>query len=167
MQMSYQDCSHQVQVRPDLPWLIVRNFESMSCSSDWQAGIGQHKTPTQDGTVSAQLTVKDYATVTLSFTVMLLKRVPDVMDTNPIKLGFNIAKIVLQIINVRCCSSHHNPTDYAYQAVKDNINTIDWQILLTVIQLHMMEEALDGWWSNNLVEEQGLELYKKCTCIFL
>ena len=54
-----------------------------------------------------------------------------------------------------------------YQAVKDNIDAVDRRILSTVNQLHTMEEALDGWRSNNPTEEQGLELYKKYACIFL
>lgn len=111
--------------------------------------------------------MKDYAAVTLSFTTMLLKRVPDVLDPNPIKLGFNIAKILIRITEVRCYSSHHSLTDSAYKVVKDNIDTADQQILSRVDQLHTIEEALDGWRSNNPAEEQGLEVYKKYACLFL
>jgi hypothetical protein len=47
--------------------------------------------------------VKDYAAVALSFTTMLLKRLPDAVDTNPVKMVFGIIKIVLQIKDVRRC----------------------------------------------------------------
>jgi len=37
---------------------------------------------------------------------MLLKKAPDVVDGNPVKVAFNIAKIILQIKDVCHCSSH-------------------------------------------------------------
>ena len=54
-------------------------------------------------TSSTRSAVKDYATVALSFTTMLLKRLPDVVDPNPAKIAFGIAKVVLQIRDVRRC----------------------------------------------------------------
>jgi hypothetical protein len=51
----------------------------------------------------ARSAVKDYAAVALSFTTMLLKRLPDAVDINPAKIAFGIAKIVLQIRDVRRC----------------------------------------------------------------
>jgi hypothetical protein len=51
--------------------------------------------------------VKDIAVVAWSFTEMLLKRLPDAVDANPAKIAFGIVKIVLQIKDVRRCSSHH------------------------------------------------------------
>jgi len=45
--------------------------------------------------------VNDYAAVAFSFTTMLLKRLPDVVDLNPAKITFGIAKVVLQIRDVR------------------------------------------------------------------
>jgi hypothetical protein len=55
--------------------------------------------------------VKDIAVVAWSFTEMLLKRLPDAVDTNPAKIAFGIVKIVLQIKDVRRCSSHRYLTD--------------------------------------------------------
>jgi len=55
---------------------------------------------------------KDYAGVTFTFTAMLLKKLPDVVDTNPAKIILRIAKIVLEIKDVRCHSSHRCLTDY-------------------------------------------------------
>ena len=54
---------------------------------------------------------KDIAVVAWSFTEMLLKRLPDAVDTNPAKMALGIVKIVLQIKDVRCCSSHRCLTD--------------------------------------------------------
>lgn len=108
--------------------------------------------------------MKDYAVVALSFTTMLLKRLPDAVDINPVKIAFGIIKIVLQIKDVRRCSSHRCLTDYAYQEVKDNIDAVDRRILLTADQLCMVEEALAGWEPNNAEERQGIELYKTYAC---
>lgn len=52
-------------------------------------------------TSSARSAVNDYAAVAFSFTTMLLKRLPDVVDLNPAKIAFGIAKVVLQIRDVR------------------------------------------------------------------
>jgi len=53
----------------------------------------------------------DYARVTWSFTQMLLKRLPDAVDSNPVKMAFGIAKNILQIKEVRHHSSHWPLTD--------------------------------------------------------
>jgi hypothetical protein len=45
---------------------------------------------------------------------MLLKRLPDALDTNPAKVAFGIVKIVFQIKDVGCFSSHHRLTNYGY-----------------------------------------------------
>lgn len=54
-------------------------------------------------TSSTRSAVKDYAAVALNFITMLLKRLPDAVDINPAKIAFGIAKIVLQIRDVRRC----------------------------------------------------------------
>jgi len=66
------------------------------------------ETATEQGTLkSAHLsTVKDILGVASSFTQMLLKKVPDVMDGNPVKVAFGIAKIILQIKEVCHCPPH-------------------------------------------------------------
>ena len=43
---------------------------------------------------------------------MLLKKLPDAMDSNPVKMTFGIVKIILQIKEVRQHSPHRPPTDY-------------------------------------------------------
>ena len=42
---------------------------------------------------------------------MLLKRLPDALDTNPAKIAFGIVKIVLEIKDVGRYSLYHCPTD--------------------------------------------------------
>ena len=109
-------------------------------------------------------TAKDIAVVAWSFTEMLLKRLPDAVDTNPAKIAVGIVKIVLQIKDVRRRSSHRCLTDNGYQEVKGNIDTVDRRILSTVDQLRTVEEALVGWAPNNAKERQGMELFKKYAC---
>jgi hypothetical protein len=43
---------------------------------------------------------------------MLLKKLPDAVDSNPVKVAFGIAKIILQIKEVCQRSSHWPLTDY-------------------------------------------------------
>jgi hypothetical protein len=96
---------------------------------------------------------------------MLLKRLPDAVDTNPVKVASGIIKIVLQIKDVRRCSSHRWLTDHAFQEVKGNIDVVERRILSTVDQLRAVEEALVGWEPNNAEEKQGMELYKTYGCL--
>jgi len=55
---------------------------------------------------------KEYAGVTFTFTAMLLKKLPDVVDTNPAKIILRIAKVVLEIKDVCRHSSHRCLTNY-------------------------------------------------------
>jgi hypothetical protein len=96
---------------------------------------------------------------------MLLKRLPDAVDVNPVKVASGIIKIVLQIKDVRRCSSHRWLTDRAFQEVEGNIDVVERRILSTVDQLRVVEEALDGWEPNNAEEGQGVKLYKTYGCL--
>ena len=44
---------------------------------------------------------KDYLKVSGSLLSLLLKKVPDAIDTNPVKIFFSLAKIVLELKEVR------------------------------------------------------------------
>jgi hypothetical protein len=44
---------------------------------------------------------KDYLSVTGSFLQLVLKKVPDAVDSNPVKVFFSLAKIVLELKEVR------------------------------------------------------------------
>ena len=46
-------------------------------------------------------TAKDYIGVGWSLAQMLLKKTPDAVDMNPVKIAFGLAKIVLQLKEVR------------------------------------------------------------------
>ena len=96
---------------------------------------------------------------------MLLKRLPNAVDANPVKVAFGIIKIVLMIKDVGRRSSHRLLTDHAFQEVKDNIDKIDRRILSTVDQLRAVDEALAGWEPNNAEERQGMELFKTYGCL--
>lgn len=37
------------------------------------------------------------------FAQMLLKRLPACVDTNPVKVAFSVAKVIIEIKDVRCC----------------------------------------------------------------
>ena len=52
-------------------------------------------------TLSTLETAKDYIGVGWSLTQMLLKKAPDAVDINPVKIAFGLAKIILQLKEVR------------------------------------------------------------------
>ena len=43
---------------------------------------------------------KDYLNVSKSFSVTLLKRVPEIVDGDPVKVAFNLAKLILDLKEV-------------------------------------------------------------------
>ena len=140
------------------PIVVTRLLSNML-----QGTIGDLSEPRADperSTSRALSTAQDIALVTWSFTEMLLKRLPDAVDTNPAKIAFGIVKIVLQIKDVRCLSSRRCLTDQEYQEVKGNIDAVEQRILSTTDQLNAVEEALAGWKTNNAEEKQGIERYK-------
>ncbi|KAF9481793.1 hypothetical protein BDN70DRAFT_875930 [Pholiota conissans] len=92
----------------------------------------------------AQSTVETFAGAALSFTTMLLKRLPDVMDTNPAKVAFGIVKIILQIKD----------------EVKGNIDAVDQRIISTVDQLRAIEDARHGWKPNSDKESRAIKSFE-------
>ena len=91
---------------------------------------------------------------------MVLKRLPEVVDTNPAKIALGIVKIVLEIRDVRRFSLHYWLADCEYQEVKGNIDAVGQRILSTADQLSAVEAALAGWVPNNVDEKRGIELFK-------
>ncbi|KAF5320246.1 hypothetical protein D9611_011284 [Ephemerocybe angulata] len=65
--------------------------------------------------------------VALNFTGTLLKRLPDIVDENPVKMALGLAKTIVQIT----------------EAVKDNMDTVDRRIASTFAQLTIVVNALD------------------------
>ncbi|KAF9470750.1 hypothetical protein BDN70DRAFT_656965, partial [Pholiota conissans] len=75
---------------------------------------------------------------------MLLKRLPDAIDTNPVTIATNIIKIVLEIND----------------AVRGNVDAVEKRILSTVDQLRALEEVRDGWKPNGNKEMRAVELFE-------
>jgi len=93
--------------------------------------------------------------VASSFTQMLLKKAPDVVGGNPVKVAFSVAKIILQIKDVCHCSSHRCLTDWLpSQDVKDNLDAVERRISSTAAQLLAAQEALANWKPSNTEETQ-------------
>ena len=46
---------------------------------------------------------KDRLGVASRFVQTLLKKVPSCVDTNPVKVAFSIAKVIIEIKDVGCC----------------------------------------------------------------
>jgi hypothetical protein len=57
-----------------------------------------HPTPVQ--VISRLDIAKDYLSVTGSFLQLVLKKVPDAVDSNPVKVAFALAKAVLELKEV-------------------------------------------------------------------
>ena len=69
-----------------------------------QEGVGtvpETATNPAKSTPSTLEKAKDYIGVGWSLAQMLLKKTPDAVDTNPVKIAFGLAKIVLQLKDVR------------------------------------------------------------------
>ncbi|KAF9485945.1 hypothetical protein BDN70DRAFT_870420 [Pholiota conissans] len=95
-------------------------------------------------TGNAKSTLQGLAGVTWNFTAMLLKRLPDAIDTNPVRIASNIIKIILEITDT----------------VRGNIDAAEKRILSTVDQLRALEEVRDGWKPNSDKEMRAVELYE-------
>ena len=79
--------------------LLHRDLPSFS-----QGAVGavpETATNPTEPTRSTLETAKDYIGVGWSLAQMLLKKTPDAVDTNPVKMAFGLAKIILQLKDVR------------------------------------------------------------------
>ncbi|KAF9472699.1 hypothetical protein BDN70DRAFT_900343 [Pholiota conissans] len=95
-------------------------------------------------TGNAQSTLQGIAGVAWNFTAMLLKRLPDAIDTNPVRITSNIIRIVLEIND----------------AVRGNIDAVEKRILSTVDQLRALKEVRDGWKPNSDKEMRAVGLFE-------
>jgi hypothetical protein len=64
-----------------------------------------HESPSEYVTPSTYDQIKDGAGVAWSFTQLLLKKAPVMIDSNPIKIAFGIAQIALELKKVRVAAS--------------------------------------------------------------
>jgi len=123
----------------------------------------------QETPKSAHLsTAKDILGAASSFTQMLLKKVPDVVGANPVKVAFGIAKIILQIKEVCHCPSHcclRCLTESASQDVKDNLDAVERRISSTAAQVIAVQEALATWKPSD-TEEVQIEVFERYSTPF-
>ena len=92
---------------------------------------------------------------------MLLKRLPDVVDTNPAKVALGIVKIILLIKDVRLSFGHRRLTNSGCQEVKGNIDAVDQRIISTVDQLGAIEDARHGWAPNSDKESRAVKSFER------
>jgi len=134
------------------------------------AAVGKvHKTATEPEALKPSVlsTTKDVFGVASSFMQMILKKVPDVVDINPVKIVFVITKIILQIKDVCGCSSHRCMTKSASQDVQDNLSTVERRILTIAAQLLVVENALVDWKPSNTEETQAIILFERYCMLLL
>ena len=94
---------HNLMVRTP-PYPSLRRTCVLLAYQVSQEGVGtvlETVTNPAEPTRSTLETAKDYIGVGWSLAQMLLKKTPDVVDTNPVKIAFGIAKIVLELKDVR------------------------------------------------------------------
>ncbi|KAF5320248.1 hypothetical protein D9611_011282 [Ephemerocybe angulata] len=80
----------------------------------WREPAGSHEQPSP-------------MKVALNFTGTLLKKLPEIVDANPVKVASSLAKIIVEITT----------------AVKDNMDAVERRIAFTGAQLRIVDEALD------------------------
>ena len=80
---------------PQLRTTSLPNF------SEAVSTVPETATNPAEPTYSTLEKAKDYIGVGWSLAQMLLKKTPDAVDTNPVKIAFGLAKIVLQLKEVR------------------------------------------------------------------
>ncbi|RXW17245.1 hypothetical protein EST38_g8608 [Candolleomyces aberdarensis] len=95
-------------------------------------------------TSSAQSTPKDALKVTLNFTQTLMKRLPEIIDGNPVKMALSLVKMIIDIKD----------------AVKDNMDAVERRIASTGAQLAIVEKALSNPTTNDEEGNQWMKQFK-------
>ncbi|KAF6742241.1 WD40-repeat-containing domain protein [Ephemerocybe angulata] len=90
-------------------------------------GSNDHAGPAKPRESAGVLTQPSPMKVALNFTGTLLKRLPEIVDANPVKVASSLAKIIVEITT----------------AVKDNMDAVDRRIASTCAQLKIVDDALD------------------------
>ena len=94
---------HNLMVRTP-PYPSLRRTCVLLAYQVSQEGVGtvpETATNPAEPTASTLEKAKDYIRVGWSLAQMLLKNIPDVVDTNPVKIAFSLAKVILQLKEVR------------------------------------------------------------------
>ncbi|KDR81250.1 hypothetical protein GALMADRAFT_1124665 [Galerina marginata CBS 339.88] len=150
---SQQDHSRAFSISSGLSGPAVTHDQHNNSTQDGATSISSTQSGRPVGDLSetlvnptdrARLTVIDIAGLALSFTAMLLKRLPEVVDTNPAKIVLGVVKIILEI----------------KEAVQGNTDAVDRRIISTADQLRAVEGALTGWKPNDEEETRGVRLFR-------
>ena len=86
--------------------LTSYNFPQGLASNQSASGTGSQSTPSM--TVS---TKKENLKVAGRFIQTLMTKLPEIVDTNPVKMALGLAKVIIQIKKVCRCSLARSPTD--------------------------------------------------------
>ncbi|KAH6893851.1 hypothetical protein BKA70DRAFT_815076 [Coprinopsis sp. MPI-PUGE-AT-0042] len=126
---------------PRLQGAAMASGASESINNDSPAGM-----PPSDPTSNQTDKAKGYLNVTGSFIQLVLKKVPDAIDSNPVKVLFSLAKIVVQL----------------KEGMDDNKDAVEQHIITTSRLLLTVEAALHGWTGGKAPEEmEAMEMFKE------
>ncbi|KAH6867764.1 hypothetical protein BKA70DRAFT_1414440 [Coprinopsis sp. MPI-PUGE-AT-0042] len=84
---------------------------------------------------------KDYLNVTSSFLQLVLKKVPDAVDTNPVKVVFSLAKAVVEL----------------KEGMDDNLHAVEQRIVTISELLGTVEKALQETGTDSSEEKSAIE----------
>ena len=87
-------------------------------------------------------TTKDRLGVASRFAQTLLKRVPECVDINPVKVAFSIAKVIIDINNVGYCLCILGTGWLLYQEVGDNKDELAQRLKDTANRLLAVERTV-------------------------
>lgn len=105
--------------------------------------------------------VKDGLEVAWSFTQLLLKKAPIVIDTNPVKVAFGVAQIALELKKVS--EEYELDVPFAHevhQGMQDNMDATERQIVSSLQLLCTVSEALQSWHGQSPSETRAMEAFK-------
>ncbi|KAH6879378.1 hypothetical protein BKA70DRAFT_1576263 [Coprinopsis sp. MPI-PUGE-AT-0042] len=124
--------------------LAAQHTES-EVSSQFAGSTGNHEKPVTDPSSGFDV-AKDCLNVTGSFLKLVLKKVPDAVDSNPVKVAFSLAKAVLEL----------------KEGMDDNTNNAKKRIFEASELLGTVEEALNSYEEAGLGDETGpLEAFRR------
>ncbi|TFK16370.1 hypothetical protein FA15DRAFT_711913, partial [Coprinopsis marcescibilis] len=101
-------------------------MRSLLSPASTTASLASPAIPKAGPTAPERSAVTDTVKVAFNFTQTLMKKVPDLVDANPVKTAFGLAKVVIEIKD----------------AVRSNMDAVDLRIASTADQLLLMDEAL-------------------------
>ncbi|TEB30781.1 WD40 repeat-like protein [Coprinellus micaceus] len=109
--------------------------------------LAMHTThlPPANEPIEASSTVKDALKVSLNFTQTFLKRLPEIVDGNPVKMALSLAKMIVEI----------------KEAVKDNMDAVERRIASTGAQLEIVADTRISRWGPSDPEKPWLDRFKQ------